>query len=316
VGVTRMYHPYFRGKQYELITVREMAPLLAASSFVPIIEPVKEALGGLERTLRAVCNADGRAIVIINPHHGVHAEDGENISVLLQRGFSENKGIAAGVLLKKNMSVGEAIACCKDHEGHELTLIHAGFTDAKGLAERLGGKIKEMRHVFFEEECGKLYRKHFAGADRILLRDGFERRRNRDHPLLELFSDLHVTYPEEGMGGFGDFLFVGDDYSESGGPAYAVAIHLTFIDPTKDDAMYIYHFVSRRKDTPTDPAGKFAEALGLMMQKLQQSDHHIFESSAVQEFRELHARGHFPGLGYVKKLSMKHHIETLADFMD
>ena len=23
---------------------------------------------------------------------------------------------------------------------------------------------------------------------------------------------------------------------------------------------------------------------------------------------------HFPGLGYVKKLSMKHHIETLADF--
>jgi hypothetical protein len=41
-----MYHPYFRGKQYELITVRETAPVLAASNFVPIIEPVKEALGG------------------------------------------------------------------------------------------------------------------------------------------------------------------------------------------------------------------------------------------------------------------------------
>jgi len=35
---------------------------------------------------------------------------------------------------------------------------------------------------------------------------------------------------------------------------------------------------------------------------------------AVNEFRQLHANGHFPGLGYVKKLSMKHHIETLADF--
>ena len=30
------------------------------------------------------------------------------------------------------------------------------------------------------------------------------------------------------MDGFGDFLIVGDDYSDTGGPAYAVAIHLTF----------------------------------------------------------------------------------------
>ncbi|MBS1982831.1 MAG: sce7725 family protein, partial [Bdellovibrionales bacterium] len=44
-----VYHPYFRGKQYELITIRENASVLAASKFVPIIEPVKEALNGLER---------------------------------------------------------------------------------------------------------------------------------------------------------------------------------------------------------------------------------------------------------------------------
>ena len=116
------------------------------------------------------------------------------------------------------------------------------------------------------------------------------------------------------MNGFGDFLIVGDEYAETGGPAYAVAIHLTFIDPTKDDEMFIYHFVSERQDTPTDPAGKFAEALDAMMRKLARPNHHIFESSAVTEFRDLHRRGHFPGLGYVKKLSMKHHIETLNDF--
>src|SRR3546814_6797061 len=78
---------------------------------------------------------------------------------------------------------------------------------------------------------------------------------------MEEFSDLHVTYGDHGMAGFGDFLIVGDVYSEGGGPAYAVAIHLTFIDPDKDDVMYIYHFVSDTKDTPTDPAGKFAQAL-------------------------------------------------------
>ena len=116
------------------------------------------------------------------------------------------------------------------------------------------------------------------------------------------------------MNGFGDFLIVGDDYSESGGPAYAVAIHLTFIDADQDDSMFIYHFVSERQDTPTDPAGKFAEALDEMMATLNDRHSKVLETSAVQEFRLLHKQRHFPGLGYVKKLSMKHHIETLAHY--
>ena len=309
-----MYHPYFRGKQYELITVRETAPMMAGADFVPIIEPVKESLGGLQRTLQAVCESDGRAIVIVNPRHGDHSEDGQSISELLKESFLENDDIVAGVLLKRSMSIEDAVECCEAHADHGLALIHAGFADGKGLADALGDDADEMMNVFFEKYCGKLYRKHFESHDRILIRDGFKRMRNRDYPPMESFSDLHITYPDEGANGFGDFLIVGDEYSESGGPAYAVAIHLTFIDPTQDDAMFIYHFVSKSKDTPTDPAGKFGEALDLMMKRLRRPDHHIFESSAIAEFRELHERGHFPGLGYVKKLSMKHHIETLNNF--
>jgi len=116
------------------------------------------------------------------------------------------------------------------------------------------------------------------------------------------------------MDGFGDFLTVGDDYSEGGGPAYAIAIHLTFIDPSKDDAMYIYHFKSKRMDTPTDPAGKFAEALDSMIKKLDEPGSPVLNSEAVQEFRSLNEKGHFPGLGYIKKLSMQHHIETMAGY--
>ena len=257
-----MYHPYFRGKQFELITMREMAPLMAASGFVPIIEPVREALKGLERALTEICNAEGTAIVIVNPFHGDHAEDGVSISALLGRTFLDRGGITAGILLQNDMDSGDALACYEKHKAHSPTFIHAGFTEAKALAEKLGDALADTRHVFFERHCHKLYRKHFKGAaERVLLRDGFERRRNADHPAVELFSDLHVTYDEEDMDGFGDFLIVGDDYTEGGGPAYAVAIHLTFIDPDKDDVMYVYHFVSTTKDTPTDPAGKFAQAL-------------------------------------------------------
>ena len=311
-----MYHPFFRGKQYELITIRETAALLANSKFVPIIEPVKESLGGLERTLGAVIDAKGSAIVVVNPHFGDHSSDGETISSLLRKGLVRTPQIAAGVLLRHDMTVKQALAYCDDHKDHPLTMVHAGFSDGKALAEGFGDDLKKMRHIFVEKSGygGMLYRRHFAGADRVLVRDGFERRRNRDHPPIEKFSDLHVTFPDEGMNGFGDFLTVGDDYSESGGPAYAVAIHLTFIDSEKDDEMYIHHFKSIRQDTPTDPAGKFAEALDSMMKKLNEPNSKVIETTAVREFRELHAKRHFPGLGYVKKLSLIHHIETLADF--
>lgn len=309
-----MYHPYFRGKQFELITIRETAQLLAKLGFVPIIEPVKEPLSGLQRTLEAICEAEGKAIVIVNPRHGEHREDGADISGLLKKGYIDNESISAGVLLKNGMPSGEAISCYKQHNRHNPAFIHAGFTDAKELAKAIGEELPKTIHIFFERYCEKLYRKHFVGGTRVLLRDGFIRRRNADYPPLEKFSELHVTFREEGMNGFGDFLIVGDDYTEGGGPAYAVAIHLTFIDPDKDDAMFIYHFVSKTKDTPTDPAGKFAEALDKLITKLDSGTSMLLETSAIKEFRELHARGHFPGLGYVKKLSMKHHIETLANY--
>jgi hypothetical protein len=309
-----MYQPYFRGKQYELIAVRENAARLADSNFVPLIEPVKESLGGLQRALAAVREVDGKAVVVVNPYHGDHATDGEEISAMMRDQYADNPDIAVGVLLKDDMSIQQALHSAEVHEGHNLTFVHSGFTHAKALADGLGARLADTRHVFIEPYCGKLYRKHFQHCHRTLLRDGFERRKNRDYPELELFSDLHVTYTEEGMNAFGDFLTVGDEFSEGGGPAYAVAIHLTFVDPAKDDAMYVYHFKSRRMDTPTDPAGKFAEALEAMILKLNEPGSPVLNSNAVQEFRNLHANGHFPGLGYVKKLSMQHHVETMADF--
>ena len=310
-----MYHPYFRGKQYELITIRENAKLLKDSGFVPIIEPVKESLGGLTKALSAVVDAEGEAIVIVNPYHGDHSHNAVSIQALFQNELNENQTISPGVLLSEDVSVGDAIDICDGYEGRVITLIHAGFTEAKSLVQEYGEGISGMRHVFLEDSCGKLYQRHFKSAQRILLRDGFEKRTNRKHPSVEFFSDLHATYEEEGMQGFGDFLIVGDDYAESGGPAYSVAIHITFIDPNKDDEMHIHHFKSIRQDDPKDPAGKFAEALDKMIEELDRPDTSILETDAVKEFRDLHGRGHYPGLGYVKKLSMQHHIETLADYI-
>jgi len=311
-----MYYPYFRGKQFELITIREMAELLARKNFVPVIEPVRESLGGLKKTLKTVCDAGGRAIVIVNPYHGDHQDDGKSITGLLREDFKSRDNISAGILLRSDMTVDEAMMYCRQHGDHNPVLIHAGFTDPKALAAALEDGMPGVTHIFIEDHAKLLYRKHFDQSTRVLVRDGFKRLRNADYPPLEEFSDLHVTYSDLGMSGFGDFLIVGDVYSEGGGPAYAVAIHLTFIDPQKDDVMYIHHFVSDTRDTPTDPAGKFGQALRKLIDKLESGASNILETEAIKEFRELHYKGHFPGLGYVKKLSMKHHIETLAHYLD
>ncbi|WP_243439773.1 sce7725 family protein [Fundidesulfovibrio soli] len=309
-----MYYPYFRGKQFELITIREAAPLLAKSDFVPIIEPVKEALGGLEKTLNAISGAGGKAIVIVNPHHGEHSGDGTGISQLLKHNFSAAGPISAGILLRNGVGFEEAVEIFDEHGKYNPVLIHAGYMSPKQLSQYFSEKKIDPPSVFVEEHAKILYRKHFGSKQRILVRDGFKRQRNADYELVEEFSDLHVTYSELGMTGFGDFLVVGDNYSEGGGPAYAVAIHLTFIDPDNDDVMYVYHFVSDTNSTPTDPAGKFAQALKKLIKKLDSGKSKLLETSAIVEFRKLAKEGHFPGLGYIKKLSMKHHIETIADY--
>lgn len=311
-----MYYPYFRGKQYELITIRESAQRLAAAGFVPIIEPVKESLGGLERALSAVSDAGGNAIVVVNPYHGVHSGAGESITAMLQEKYLPMPQIAAGILLTAEMTLEEVMNCVTDHQDHDLTFIHSGFGHGRALSAALADRDLTVRHVFDEKRSDQLYRRHFRDGVRVLLRDGFtKQKRNQDYPLLEPFSDLHVTFQEMGMQGFGDFLTVGDDFQEGGGPAYAIAIHLTFIDHDDDERMWIYHFKSERSDTPTDAPGKFAEALGRMIQTLNQTNSKVLETEAVREFRSLHARSHFPGLGKVKQLSMQHHIETLADFL-
>lgn len=311
-----MYHPYFRGKQFELLTIRETAKLMADTNFVPVIEPVKESLGGLERALKAICDAKGRAIVIVNPYHGDHQENGTGISQLLQQGLFGGS-ISAGILLRNDINLAQAVACHQDHLGHNPTFIHAGFAEQKALSGYLGGTLSQTRHVFIEDHANTLYRKHFEGSTRILIRDGFKPRKNADFAKIpvEEFSELHLTFQSDlGMNGFGDFLTVGDVYSEGGGPAYAVAVHLTYVDPEADDVMYLYHFVSTTNDTPTDPAGKFGQALQKLILKLDSGTSKLLETSSIKEFRDLHAKGHFPGLGHVKKLSMKHHIETLANY--
>lgn len=122
-----MYYPYFRGKQFELIAIRESATLLANSSFVPIVEPVRASLGGLNKTLRSLTDVGAQAVVVVNPRYGDHRESCESISELLEWDYQESDAIGAGILLTSETSLEKALALAKRFNRLGTTLIQLGL---------------------------------------------------------------------------------------------------------------------------------------------------------------------------------------------
>ena len=289
-----VYHPYFRGKQFELGAIRETVALLAQSHFTPIIEPVREQLKVLRKTIDLMCESDVNAILVVNPQIGDHTTNQAGLNELLSTHYAGAANVAPGLLMTQGMGPQDAVDFSELYGERQVALIHSGTTDGANLALALNGIANIGDHIFMPANSGKLYIQHFqTKPGRTLVRDGFKLQvANRDYPATEFYSDLHVTYQLEGMdGGFGDFLTVGDHYREGGGPAYAVAIHITFIDPSQDNGMYIHHFLSDSQNTPTNPAGKFAEAVAKLITAVDAENSPILETAAVAEFREFHKIG-------------------------
>jgi len=305
-----MYYPYLRGKQNELILLREQAKLISESKIIPIIEPVKKNINPLNRAIEQLDTHNTEYIIIINPLNG---DFKQNTSLLVEN-IPLYKNAIIGIIITANDEITDIIELLEKFKTNEIAILHQGFTDGKSLSDSVKN-YNITKHIFVNTEQNKLYQRHFrSSAERILVRDSFAKRVNALYTKEEHFSDLHITYPDENMDGFGDFLVVGDDYSESGGPARAVAIHLTYLKNTDEDNMYIKHYVSDRVEGVTDPGGKFLEALKKLVIDISKYNHE-FDTEACKEYIKLYEDEHFPGLGYAKKLSMQHHIETIAKFL-
>jgi hypothetical protein len=312
-----MYYPYFRGKQFELILLRDNAQFLADNNIHPIIEPVKEDFTALTRAMKALHDNKVKSTLIVNPQVGESpVSEKQIIEELIEDALINFDSFSIGYLVQAGTNVDELLVLLKKFKNRQFSLIHYGFKEGKQLSVELE-KYKNMNmHVFIEGYAQKLYQRHFKkeGIERILIRNGFKaQKKNSLYPHTEHFSDLHITYKDEGVDGFGDYLIAGDEFKESGGPAYAVAIHLTYLN--EEDDMNIFHFISDQTDSPTDPGGKFLEALHKLVKEIKKPKPLIFKSLACEEYLSLFEKKHYPGLGYVKKLSMQHHLELMADYL-
>lgn len=314
-----MYFPYLRGKQYELLALRERADAIG-HKIVPIIEPVKDPTNsGLEKCLRMLASSDAQApLVILNPKVGAMAHNG---------GISSN--IAAfvtnemGTMLRPTILIDESTDMEKisadldrlNFEEGSLSAIVNGLSADADL-DLLQGLNLEFAVLADSKQLRRTVQSVFGQVKRVTLTDPFDKAdRNADYLTREVsvFTEENVYFATEGDAGFADYVTIGESFLEGGFSPRSVAIHWTY-EREEGGPIMIRHFTSTKRANETaDVAGKFIEAATKVVQFL---DTQAFNSAAGDVLRTLVTNETYPGLGIAKKLSIQNHLELMRGVLE
>lgn len=312
-----MYYPYFRGRQSELLALRDTASKLAVKKrIIPIIEPVMANTGGLTAFLETAKSQHSH-VVITNPAVGELVGQSTAIEALIAPYLAiVSNEIIPGFLVGPTTTAAHINAFMRKHGRRATVIVFDRPVQASiqgAIPGVLAAHVKPLA-VFVEGKVSPSLMHALGALKNVLVRDGFiAQARNADYPPLDFFSDLHSTYVTSGYHGFGDFSVVGNGYNPSGGPAHAVAIHLTELNANREiDAN---HFVSNRTTGNVDTAGKFMEALDKLVNHVRARRPSFAYSQARAEFEAHHVSQHFPGLPTVKRLSIRHHLELIESII-
>lgn len=307
-----MYFPYLRGKQFELIALREVNTLMAQylAKISPIIEPVKNS-STFKRTLTDFKSENINFNVIINPQVGDLTGSTKEILNILHSSLTGYTNYQIAIIVQENTKHDKIIEQIKESQISVggISLIHNSVIDnIQDIVSEYGKLFPVINNIVDFNKTSRRYYRNFDPKTIVGLDDPFiSQQKNADYLPIEdsAFTEEHLFYAQDGFKGFSDYLTIGDNYSESGMLPFAVAIHLSY---EYDKKIRIKHFVSDSNDDRADIAGKFAEALTKLITWCKA---HTKTSQAITEFEELHRTGHFPGLGSIKKLSIMHHIELV-----
>lgn len=307
-----MYFPYMRARRFECLALRALAQKMADEENVtPIIEPVNTDPGDVKRACEELSNAGVPHIVIHNPAVGALKDSYRDQMAFIRAALEDDETVIHGFLLQPDTNLGDVTRFVRDYGDARTATIHwTDYDNVTGLQRELGDARQLRYNVLVSPNTSAAYRRRWPR--KVWIADGFQLQpRNANYPEDELFSEIHLTYEREGYVGFGDFLTVGRQFLPGGGPAHAVVIHLTY-ERHAPRPIWIRHFVS---DTTTVPpyetAPKFLQALRKLVRFIDGRREEFAFSQTCDEFRTLHRQGRSPGLGKVKELSMRHHIELM-----
>ncbi len=309
-----MYFPYLRARQFELITLRELAlEGVLQGNIVPVLEPVKESFNNLNLAHKIFQENNFEAYLIVNPFEGeipgdteiflTYLSELENPKFLPAFHYSDNADYITANIAEYNLD--KCLIICLDNFSNEDNL--------KTLCQN-----PRVSHIMLLDP--NKYRsldRFIKSLEKFYIRldDVFEKQqKNADFLNIPAhkFSEEHLFYEEDKYQGFADFTVLPKEYVDGGSTPRAVVIHLTYLNADADNQIWIRHFTSETNDSIANVQGKFAEAAE---KAIAFCDALPLNNSAIEELREYYDDERYPGLGTVKKISIKNHLLIIVDYL-
>ena len=320
-----MYFPYLRGRQNELLCLRELLDAGKLSSkVIPIIEPVKFS-STLFSTLTKFIEMGHQVIVIRNPEVGSFRKESGDMIKNIEKESDEKKKEKIRKTLEGYKEVWNNPQIQKAYlvDDDVISMVREKKIDAKDVVMI---NIKKGNYRYYEEYGEEIIGKYtvvpkggdfedIIEDDIIILEDSYRKaKRNIDYIENpdELFSRNHIVYKKRGFVGFSDFSMVGNDFDESGFAPWAIAIHIIYFG--NRDELKIHHFVSESNESISDPARKFEEAMNKLVNW--ENFDIIPKTIGLDNLIECYNIGKFPGLGVIKKYSLMHHIQMMGEYLE
>lgn len=306
-----MYYPFFRGKKHELLTLLSV-PAATFNKMLPIVEPVNLSVQG-RPSYRKLATASRPFILIVNPYHG-SVDPSEVQRTLIEGDLNTHSRLTLGYLIDRRYTLTGLQTFLASNDSFEKAIIfryNPTPSDITAIANEVR-KNAAVRHIIFDHTRLAASSSFTWHPNRVILSDGFQKEdKNADYGPNSSFDSYINSYASMGYVGFGDYLMVGDAYSETGGAGFVVTLHLTV--PAGPN-LNIHHFSSTSdSDIRGLPAGKFKEACAKLATALPGLS--TPRTSGTAAFEDWHIKGHFPQLGPPKQASMQHHIEVVCSLI-
>ena len=308
-----MYSPYLRGKQFELLALREIAAELNEQEkgrLLPIIEPVKRSIRDAVTAFGAMRDGGLKFSVILNPSNGDFQRGDRHYYDLVRDALPANEEfwIPAYVLQDSEEDI---LGSIRNYGFSHIVAILPKNQEADKWQAFLANDFVQYIVVCNADSSSVYRRVSTLGKRLIRLDDCFQaeaKNANYRGKEEQFFNDKQSDYADRWYG-FADFTTLPSSFIEGGLTPYVVAIHFTY---HKDEyELWIHHFLSDSNPKgPENVQGKFFEAAAKVIPFFEGKD----ESSSpyIQAIGRYVEQQHYPGLGMLKKLSMKHHIAMMS----
>ena len=213
------YFPFLRGKQNELIALRDVAGDIARNgNVIPILEPVNANQTTLI-SIRRFIEATLPFLFICNPIHGRFSGDADGLfREVISRDLIDYHNWIPSLYVDEETTLEELEAFTETYDEYELALVYYGRPRRNTVRTRID-TTEVNYHVFISNRVENDYIESIPIDNRVMIVDRFRRRpRNAVYPAREFFTDQNTAMGNRDDVAFGDFSIVGDYYSDTGGP--------------------------------------------------------------------------------------------------